>query len=236
MMRFALLALMLSILPLPALAVTPIVADISNYRIDIDSGFNGTRIFLFGARNDNGDVVVVVRGPRKDFMVRKKEQIMGIWMNRERMKFFNVPDFYAIIGSKRHKASKIDYPWQRKILSFIVQKATKFLFGLNVSDTQTGLKIFKREVLVKVLPRLIIKRWAFDLEILTVANRLGYKKIYESPIELTHNFMSNVGLSSVQNFAVDYLAILYRTYILRYYDDGGSDQWEHDPALILRYR
>jgi uncharacterized protein (TIGR02186 family) len=95
-----LLALLAFMSPLPAQALTPLLADLSNYRIDIDSGFNGTRIFLFGARNDIGDVVVVVRGPSKDFMVRKKEQMAGLWVNRERMKFFNVPDFYAIATSK----------------------------------------------------------------------------------------------------------------------------------------
>ncbi len=157
----------------------------------------------------------------------------GISLALEHMKWY---DADIIIGSKRHKASKVEYPLQRKILSFIVQKATKFMFGLNVSDTQTGLKLFKRNVLVKVLPRLIVKRWAFDLEVLTVANHLGFKRIFESPVEISHNFMSNIGLSSVQNFAMDYLAILYRTYILRYYDDGGSDHWEGDPNLTLRYK
>lgn len=157
----------------------------------------------------------------------------GIGLALEHMKWY---DADIIIGSKRHHASKVDYPWQRKILSYIVQRATRFFFGLNVSDTQTGLKVFKREVLVKVLPRMIVKRWAFDLEMLTVANRLGFTRIFESPVEITHNFTSNVGLTSVQNFATDYLAILYRTYILRYYDDGGSDQWQHDPALKLRYK
>src|SRR5277367_6636204 len=92
-----LLFLLLS--PLPA-AAAPLVADLSNYRIDIDSSFNGTRIFLFGTRNDNGDIVAVVRGPAKDYIVRKKEEIAGIWINRQRMKFFGVPDFYAIAAAK----------------------------------------------------------------------------------------------------------------------------------------
>ena len=157
----------------------------------------------------------------------------GLGLALEHLKWYQAD---IIVGSKRHHASKVDYPWQRKILSFIVQKTTRFFFGLNVSDTQTGLKVFRREVLVKVLPRLIVKRWAFDLEILTVANRLGFKRIFESPVEISHNFSSNVDFSSVQNFAKDYLAILYRVHILRYYDDGGSDQWQHDPDLKLRYK
>jgi uncharacterized protein (TIGR02186 family) len=98
MMKYFILFILFTLSP--AYAVSPIVADLSNYRINMDSSFNGTRIFLFGARNDSGDVVVVVRGPNKNFIIRKKEEMGGIWINRDRMKFFNVPDFYAIATSK----------------------------------------------------------------------------------------------------------------------------------------
>lgn len=157
----------------------------------------------------------------------------GIGLALEHMKWY---DADIIIGSKRHHASKVNYPLKRKIMSFMVQKATRFFFGLNVSDTQTGLKVFKREVLIKVLPRLLVKRWAFDLEILSVASRLGFKKIYESPVEINYNFSSNVGLKAIQNFIIDYLAIIYRTHVLHYYDDNYQDRWKGDPALRFRYR
>jgi uncharacterized protein (TIGR02186 family) len=78
----------------------PVVADISNYRISVDAGFDGTRLFLFGVRNDNGDIVVVVRGPQRNVMVRKKEEVAGLWVNLDRMKFFQVPMFYAVASSK----------------------------------------------------------------------------------------------------------------------------------------
>lgn len=83
----------------PALAA-PVVADLSNYRIDIDARFIGTRLFLFGSRNENGDVVVVIRGPEREFTVRRKERIMGIWMNRRYVTFHPAPDFYAVASSK----------------------------------------------------------------------------------------------------------------------------------------
>jgi glycosyltransferase involved in cell wall biosynthesis len=156
----------------------------------------------------------------------------GIGLALEHMRWY---DADIIIGSKRQRASKVDYPWQRKTLSFIVQKATRIFFGLNVSDTQTGLKVFKREVLVKVLPRLLVKRWAFDLEILAVASHLGFKKIYESPIEINYNFQSNIGIQAIENFAIDYLAIIYRIYVLHYYDDNHHDLWQGDQNLRLRY-
>ncbi len=157
----------------------------------------------------------------------------GIGMALEHMKWYKAD---IIIGSKRHHASKVRYPWQRKILSYLVQRATRFFFGLNVSDTQTGLKVFRRKVLVKILPRLLVKRWAFDLEMLAVANRLGFTRIYESPVEIKHNFSSNVGMAAVRNFIKDYLAIIYRIYVLRFYDDPHQDRWKGDKALKLRYK
>ncbi len=78
----------------------PLVADLSNYQIAMDSSFNGTRLFLFGTRNDSGDIVIVVRGEKKDYIIRKKEEFAGIWVNRDKMKFYNVPDFYSIASSK----------------------------------------------------------------------------------------------------------------------------------------
>jgi len=157
----------------------------------------------------------------------------GLGLALEHMKWYKAD---VIIGSKRHHASKVFYPWQRKVLSFLVQRATRLFFGLDVSDTQTGLKVFKRKVLVKVLPRLLVKRWAFDLEMLAVANRLGFTRIYESPVEIKHNFSSNIGLSAVQNFITDYLAIIYRIYVLRYYDDHFKDRWQGDKRLVLKYK
>ena len=156
----------------------------------------------------------------------------GINLALEHLKWYNAD---IIIGSKRHKASKINYPLKRRILSFLVQQATRLFFGINVSDTQTGLKVFKRKVLEKVLPRLVVKRWAFDLEILVVANRLGFKKIYESPVELNFNSSSNITYYSIINFIIDYLAIIYRAYLLHHYDDHNQDIWKSDPKLKLRF-
>lgn len=156
----------------------------------------------------------------------------GIGLALEHLKWYKAD---IIVGSKRHHASRVNYPFNRKLLSYIVQRVTRFLFGFDVSDTQTGLKVFRREVLERVLPRLLVKRWAFDLEMLAASHRLGFTRIYESPIEIKYNFASNVGLGSVVNFAKDYLAIFYRTHLLHYYDDAHHDLWADDPDLKLKY-
>lgn len=145
-----------------------------------------------------------------------------------------------IVGSKRHPVSKVYYPWQRKILSIGYQLIVWMLFGLNIKDTQVGMKFFKREVLEKVLPRLLVKAFAFDVEILAVANSLGYSRIYEAPIEIKLKFGGTSTVTSqrfiriVLAMLIDTLAVFYRLRILNYYLDNNKRKWRFDPELQFR--
>lgn len=95
------------LLPGGAVMAKPLIADLSGYRIEIDSGFTGTRLLLFGTRNETGDVIVVVRGPVSDYMVRKKEQVGGIlWLNRRKQRLKNMPMLYMVAASKQFKDMK----------------------------------------------------------------------------------------------------------------------------------
>lgn len=142
-----------------------------------------------------------------------------------------------IVGSKRHPVSKVNYPLDRKIISHLSQIFIRLLFGLNVRDTQVGMKFFKRKVLEKVLPRLLVKQYAFDIEILTVAHSLGFKRIYEAPIELNWNMGSGITNQKLWHILYrtlwDTLAIFYRLKILRYYHGGKKRRWKYDPELGL---
>src|SRR5712692_11924585 len=126
-------------------------------------------------------------------------------------------DCDAVIGSKRHPESKVAYPMFRRLQSALYQLFIRALFNLDVRDTQTGLKLFRRQVLSEALPLLAIKRFAFDLELLVVARFLGYRKICEAPITLEYQFESTVNLGSAWNVLWDTAAIFYRLRILRYY-------------------
>ena len=148
------------------------------------------------------------------------------------LEHFNWYDADVIVGSKRHPASKIVYPWQRKILSSGYQLIVRTLFGLKIKDTQVGIKFFKREVLKKVLPRVLVKRFAVDVELLSVANYLGYTKIYEAPIELKMKFAGGLStitsksfLKTVTSMFRDTAAVFYRLRILNYYDYRNRKNW-----------
>lgn len=141
----------------------------------------------------------------------------GISMLLEHMEWY---DADIIVGSKRHMASQVDYHWSRKILSDSYYLLVKALFGLKVHDTQAGIKVFRKEVLEKILPRLLEKRFAGDLEMLVVAKHLGFSRIYEAPIKLSYRLSSVTSaatINSIIGILVDTLAIYYRTYILKYY-------------------
>jgi len=77
----------------------PIISGISANEINIDSNFAGQKILLFGAKGDVGDIVIVVRGPKKSYIVNKKAQIFGVWHNRKRMKFDEVYSYYSLFST-----------------------------------------------------------------------------------------------------------------------------------------
>lgn len=97
-----LLLLCVGLLPGGSVAqVQPLIADLSEHLIAITTGFTGTKVLMFGAIDGPGDVVVVVRGPAHDVVVRRQEQIAGIWVNHESVDYGAVPSFYAMASSRR---------------------------------------------------------------------------------------------------------------------------------------
>ena len=123
----------------------------------------------------------------------------------------------VVIGSKRHPNSRLNYPLQRKIISSVYFFLIKIFFGLPIGDTQTGLKLFKYEVLKRVFPRILVKAFGYDLEILVNVHQLGYR-IAEAPVVLDTQRYGRIGIDSIWVTWRDTMAIWYRAYILRYYD------------------
>ena len=122
-----------------------------------------------------------------------------------------------VLGSKRHPLSEVHYPPLRRLLSWCYHKLARLLFRVNVRDTQTGFKLIRRDVLAAVLPRMLEKRYAFDLEFLVVARSLGFRRVLEAPVRIHYRFTSQVDLRSVLGIGLDTLAIFYRHYVLNSY-------------------
>ncbi|MGH9068935.1 MAG: glycosyltransferase, partial [Acidimicrobiales bacterium] len=128
------------------------------------------------------------------------------------------------LGSKRHPQSDVIYPPVRRLYSWGYQQLTRLLFGLSVRDTQTGIKLIRREVLADVLPHMVEKRFAFDLELFVVARRLGYRRLAELPVSIGERFTSTISTRAVWRMLQDTLAILYRLRVLRFYDPPLVDR------------
>lgn len=98
MMKNFFLIAILFFITAPALA-NPIISGISTNEINIDTNFQGAKILLFGAKGDAGNVIVTVRGPKKNFMVTRKEKLLGIWYNGERVRFKDSHSFYSLFST-----------------------------------------------------------------------------------------------------------------------------------------
>jgi Glycosyl transferase family 2 len=122
------------------------------------------------------------------------------------------------IGSKRHPESIVHYPRSRRVASWCYQQLNRVLFRLDVRDTQVGLKVFHRRVVDDVFPLLLVKQFAFDLELLAVATALGYGRIRELPVRLEYRFSgSALGSRTVARALWDTAAVFYRLRVLRTY-------------------
>ena len=80
---FFLVGLLLS----PNLALTAsnkMSAEVSTDLVQINTGFDGMDLLLFGTTNGANDIIIVIKGPLETNIIRKKTRVAGIWVNTER--------------------------------------------------------------------------------------------------------------------------------------------------------
>jgi len=103
----------------------------------------------------------------------------------------------AVIGSKMHPDSTVDYPFIRRAYSLGYFLLVKFLFGLPVRDTQTGLKLVRRDLLLKALEKTESRGFTLDLELLVRLVQLGASMV-EAPVVVRHSMkFGGIGLPVV---------------------------------------
>ena len=98
--RRAAVLIVLGLLTARSVAAQTLTADLSSHVIGITTGFVGANLVLFGSTDKPGDIAVIVRGPATDMTVRRKEKILGIWLNGSSAVFRDMPSFYAIAANR----------------------------------------------------------------------------------------------------------------------------------------
>ena len=92
-------ALVLLQIPADAARDDALAVDLSQDLIGISTGFKGADVILFGATEGEGDVIVVVRAPNSQVIVRRKDRVAGIWVNASELVFDDAPGFYHVAAS-----------------------------------------------------------------------------------------------------------------------------------------
>jgi uncharacterized protein (TIGR02186 family) len=108
-------AIFLSVLAaaVPAKAQSPLPEGIqiglSTDNVSITAGFSGADLTIFGslenpdplvARQGRYDVIVVLEGPPKPVVVRRKDRVLGVWVNLDSETFENVPMSYSVATTR----------------------------------------------------------------------------------------------------------------------------------------
>jgi len=173
------------------------------YDINVGKGF----ALKYGFKHTSGDIVVFIDSDRDI----SPKQIMRYVGGAERADI--------VIASKWHRKSHIEMPLIRRFLSRGFHLMVILLTGVRVTDTQSGLKVFRRRVLERVLRRLVMKRFAFDVELLTVANLKGFR-IVEYPIDIKMSGPTTLRplVKMLWWMFIEILGITYRLRILKWYN------------------
>jgi len=118
------------------------------------------------------------------------------------------------VASKWHSESHASMMMKRKVLSFGFNILSRLFTGIKLKDTQTGLKAFRRSVLERMIPKIVAKRYAFDLELMAACNHCGFR-ITDLPVDI--HVESIIGLKEILRMALDLFRVAYRLRILKYY-------------------
>ncbi len=128
----------------------------------------------------------------------------------------------VVVGTKTSSENR--FPVIRRLLSGLYRWGVSFLFGLSLSDTQTGVKLFRREALEAAIPRLAVSRFAFDIELLVAVTRFGYR-IAECPVKTNYTRTGNLGRMNprqIVGMLIDTLRIYYRASFWNWLEPGRT--------------
>ena len=129
----------------------------------------------------------------------------------------------VVVGSKVHPESQVSYPLKRRIASRVFRLATRLATGLNLGDTQTGIKAMRRDLVAPLIARCTATGFAFDLELLAALSDHG-AQVVEAPVILNFDFTSTIRISTALEAFADLAKVSAHRRRLRHLEArvGGS--------------
>lgn len=158
------------------------------------------RAFLSGYRYATGDYIVFIDSDLQ----------LSPWDLIAFFRLMRVYDADVVIGCKRHPYSNVRYTLARWVVSNTYNLLCRLLFGIALRDTQCGLKLFKKQALDRVADKLLVKRFAFDIELIT-ALRENNIRVVDAPVNISRQYnQGSVQLGNIWQTFKDTLAVWYR--------------------------
>lgn len=108
-LRLAAIALTVLLLDGARAHAVDVIATVAPAKVSISANYSGRSVVVFGAvaKGEPGrryDAVVTVTGPSQNLIVRRKERVLGVWVNRQSRTFVAVPSFLAIVANRSFDA------------------------------------------------------------------------------------------------------------------------------------
>jgi dolichyl-phosphate beta-glucosyltransferase len=125
------------------------------------------------------------------------------------MHYIEEGGYDIFIGSRvlKEHGQVLKVKWYRKFVGVVFNFCVQTFLFKNIKDTQCGFKMFKKEVVKPLFSRSYIRGFGFDIEILYLAHKMGYR-VKEGPVSWHHvsNSKVNLMLDSLRMF-IDILRV-----------------------------
>ena len=136
-------------------------------------------------------------------------------------------DADIVLADKTHPGSVNGSDAGRRLTSAAMHHINRHLLRLAIVDTQTGAKLFRRELVQMALPRMWENGFAFDVEMFVMAQHLGFRRFRSMPVDIQRDGGSTVSTRSTLRTGVRVLAIWRRILLADYY--YGERTWSQLP-------
>ena len=120
-----------------------------------------------------------------------------------------------VLGSRllSDDSVKISRPFYRAVLSHVYSRLFRTLFRNSIHDPQCGLKVFRRDIVPKLLENITVKGFGFDTQIIVTAYAQGLR-VKEVPVNWTHGKFSKLSVRHIKSMGLDLFSIWYNFHLL----------------------